>query len=1056
MYRGFIRWETPRRRAAAVAALLGFRDEGARASSELLPVAAQPMAARDEAIFLLHTAAEIEHSLLVQYLYAAFSFGDRQRRIQSMGGDLDPQQHAKVFGPSGWNDTVRRIAIEEMCHLMTVQNVVRVLGGPLNLEREDFPFRTDFYPFPFTLEPASKDSLAKYVTAEMPESPDRGRYPRMAEILERARLTVQTGPINRVGLLYSRILQLIGSLPERLFRPETAETYQAPAGAWRAHDQTTLPADKRLNIVTQFGGTAAEAKAKAMAVLRIIAEQGEGPGADTTGSHFDLFYGLYTDFPETNPLYGTSIWNPALPVPHHANTSPTPTVVGPEIDSGQITHGLALKWAQLFNTRYRMLLASILHSLSIARVASSTGGPQEWFSAVKNWAFLEMNRSLQPISDMLTRLPRRESNPTQGGRAAVAGAPFELPYTLSLPDRQVDRWQLHRDLVEASRLLRQAILDDPATQSDTDAKSVLAALAETDTAILKDVDRFDSTSQTMPPTTPATRYARIIQILDEAIGGPTASIGVHGTFWRGLSRDQFVATRVFGLDLIVVGDGAASNLVKALVGETPFGVDLPVPPAGAQYGRMPLDLPPVSAENVSFIRKWIDDGCPEDAFAPDPTPSVPAVFRWRPTNAEMAARFDDVWFHDASFGWAVNTNGNILHTTDGGDNWQTQMHVSEVYLRCVAFASATRGWVGTLSPVKRLLETSDGGNTWTPVTGLPAGAPPAVCGLCVVNELVVYAAGSNYPERPVAMMKTLDGGTTWTAWDMRPWADNLIDVYFTNPDRGWVVGGKADDSMPAKPKLKPVVLYTEDGGRTWVDRVASLRPTFPLGEWGWKIHFVDDRIGYISLQNYYGGAILATADGGLTWERRPINDPQMNQNVEGIGFVDASHGWVGGWGDHPGRIKQYSSETFDGGLTWRDANEIGKNINRFRFLGSPLAVGYASGRTVYKYSKDPVRPPIANAAPLARGLDDHEPMTAIGTVTLWLTVPTNTARLTVRIWNWFGEQVRTLIDEPHPLAGRRPLTWDRTDDTGRLLPPDAFIWRVSIDESAESRLVVLM
>ena len=31
-----------------------------------------PMSDRDEVIFLLHTAAEIEHSLLAEYLYAAY------------------------------------------------------------------------------------------------------------------------------------------------------------------------------------------------------------------------------------------------------------------------------------------------------------------------------------------------------------------------------------------------------------------------------------------------------------------------------------------------------------------------------------------------------------------------------------------------------------------------------------------------------------------------------------------------------------------------------------------------------------------------------------------------------------------------------------------------------------------------------------------------------------------------------------------------------------------------------------------------------------------------
>ena len=113
-----------------------------------------------------------------------------------------------------------------------------------------------------------------------------------------------------------------------------------------------------------------------------------------------------------------------------------------------------------------------------------------------------------------------------------------------------------------------------------------------------------------------TRYERVMQILDEAIGGPNVNIGVHGAFWRGLTRDQFVAKKVFNRDLVIVGNGSASNLVKALKGESPFGVDLPNPPPGAQFSRMPAGLSPVSEADIAFIQTWIDDGCPEDPFPP--------------------------------------------------------------------------------------------------------------------------------------------------------------------------------------------------------------------------------------------------------------------------------------------------------------------------------------------------------------------------------------------------------------------------------------------------------
>ena len=109
-----------------------------------------------------------------------------------------------------------------------------------------------------------------------------------------------------------------------------------------------------------------------------------------------------------------------------------------------------------------------------------------------------------------------------------------------------------------------------------------------------------------------TRYEKTLDILDTAVGGPNAEIGVHGTFWRGLSRDAFVTHPVRSLVIVTLYDGANSTLIKALKGESPFGADLDEPPPGALYSRMPAGRVPVSDADIAFIEKWIDDGCPED------------------------------------------------------------------------------------------------------------------------------------------------------------------------------------------------------------------------------------------------------------------------------------------------------------------------------------------------------------------------------------------------------------------------------------------------------------
>jgi photosystem II stability/assembly factor-like uncharacterized protein len=426
--------------------------------------------------------------------------------------------------------------------------------------------------------------------------------------------------------------------------------------------------------------------------------------------------------------------------------------------------------------------------------------------------------------------------------------------------------------------------------------------------------------------------------------------------------------------------------------------------------------------------------------------------QWRPTNADPERRHDDIWFCDADNGWAVNSDGKILKTSNGGASWEPQFHAPGVYLRCVAFLDSQRGWVGTTTPESRLFETRDGGETWSAVTNLPA-LPEFICGLSVVDESTVYGSGTNSPRNTPAVLKSTDGGRTWTSFDMSEHASLLVDIYFPEPDRGWVVGGKADEPNPTvRSRVKPVVLFTGDGGETWQNLLVGMEAEFPLGEWGWKIFFVDETIGYISLENFSDGAVLKSTDGGKTWLRKPINDPQGNANLEGIGFIEEDHGWVGGWGDRF-FTGGFSSETLDGGDTWRDANEIGRFINRFRFIGCPVTLGYASGDTIYKYSAEPVPAPARLAAPPVRLLQPGEPEVTDRPLEITYTVPAGANTLTIDIWDRFGVHVRQLVDEKNPKPGTASVTWDGQTDAGELLPPGYYLYRVTTDSDSDSRVV---
>lgn len=107
-------------------------------------------------------------------------------------------------------------------------------------------------------------------------------------------------------------------------------------------------------------------------------------------------------------------------------------------------------------------------------------------------------------------------------------------------------------------------------------------------------------------------FSDIQQLLDDAVGGGESDIGAHGTFWRGLTRDQFLQFSVFGQPLIAVDasgqfDPDNSALVLALEGRAPFGRDMGVP--GARFRRMPAGMPPMPPANIQALRDWIKAGC---------------------------------------------------------------------------------------------------------------------------------------------------------------------------------------------------------------------------------------------------------------------------------------------------------------------------------------------------------------------------------------------------------------------------------------------------------------
>lgn len=447
-------------------------------SSNATPLLNLEFSPRDYVTYLLSIDAEIEHCLMVQYLYAGYS----------LGGPQVPSEYRDVV--RGWQETILGIAKEEMGHLISVQNALRLIGSPLHLEREDYPWDVPFYPFPFMLEPLTLDSLAKYVYAESPVDWNGGALG--DEIRRRVHAQVETP--HQVSELFNTLIPLVADpdyLPDEVFQANTypsqanwAEWGRGYQGGNRGNSSGTNPPQAPDVLVVPQA-----CRDDMVSALKAIAQQGEATSGSTP-SHFVRFLRIYVELRElqeqnalsddewsharpddfsdagwkslqpaskaVKALQGASFapWSASRPVAINPYVSLNPNEE-PELQGStttRISHPESALWATLHNLRYRMLLTYLIHSFTLYGGLNAAGAitPR---GTIVNATFGEMY-NLRAISEILMQLPASAVNPNAG----LAGPPFQMPYTLNSPFGEANRWRAHLDLLLAAESLTTALL----------------------------------------------------------------------------------------------------------------------------------------------------------------------------------------------------------------------------------------------------------------------------------------------------------------------------------------------------------------------------------------------------------------------------------------------------------------------------------------------------------------------------------------------------------------------------------------------------------------------
>lgn len=230
---------------------------------------------REQLIHVLTEAAQIEHNLLCSYLYAAFSL----KRAGEPG--LTERQGLAV---EGWRKVILGVALEEMAHLATVNNLLIAVGGSPHLDRPNLPLAPGYHPAGIVvrLTPFSRATLDHFIFLERAGHQTLDDAPGFepadaARVASAAGLTPSAEDYETIGELYDSIADGLIRLSARLGEAQLID----PSGARQLdREVAALPNVRRLTDL-----------ASALDAIRWIKEEGEGSTGENAGveSHFDRF-----------------------------------------------------------------------------------------------------------------------------------------------------------------------------------------------------------------------------------------------------------------------------------------------------------------------------------------------------------------------------------------------------------------------------------------------------------------------------------------------------------------------------------------------------------------------------------------------------------------------------------------------------------------------------------------------------------------------------------------------------------------------------------------------
>jgi hypothetical protein len=367
---------------------------------------------REALIYTLGKAAELEHLVMLQYLFAAFSLK------QSTDEGLTPDALAAV---KRWRKTLLEIGEQEMLHLALVQNLLTAVGAAPRLARPNFPMPAYAYPAGVRIElvPFGEAALRHFAFLERPDGMDVQDSDGFAAIAQAVALphddhdqiVPQLQEFDTIGQLYRSIEAGLEYLDGRL---GSRRLFIGPPNAQATEEHFRWP---ELIPVTDLDS--------ARQAIDTIVEQGEGARGEWRDAHFGRLLGILDEYLELKAA--DPGFEPARPVVA-ANVRPQQTGVLVPL----ITDPGTTRCMDLLNVSYEVMLQLL------SRYFAHTDETPEQLEVLANVSVGLMYTAIKSLGTVVTTLPVGPSLP-----GVNAGPGFELFYQVDylLPHREA-AWAL--------------------------------------------------------------------------------------------------------------------------------------------------------------------------------------------------------------------------------------------------------------------------------------------------------------------------------------------------------------------------------------------------------------------------------------------------------------------------------------------------------------------------------------------------------------------------------------------------------------------------------------